>query len=179
MSDVEAKDLSAQIQELVDRKELSHSLSTDTLQKFLAELDQLRAENAAFKEQVSKLNNTAQHNREGLRRLEDRCRYMDDEIKAVKLREDAVEDRERKHWECATELKYVERQVDDHKGMLNLLLKNQTIVTRVQGNIPIGVEGMTGHTDQYGNVIPGYGGTVQQGDVNTTQTTGVDSGKPT
>lgn len=150
-----------QIETLLQDEALSHSLSTEALERMLRELDTLKKQVERLTEQCNK-DKIYKKEQEGIRvtlhnSLED---YRTQESNLAN-RESAVKHMEHTQLRDTMALEYEQIRVGDHKEVLSLILRNASINKTITGMVPVPVDGMAASTDQYGNHNPGFPGSVE------------------
>ena len=170
-------DIKQQIEALVKENSLSNSLSREALQSMLNEITRLEQDNEIYDQENKSLTLKVSSLRRDKQRLETANAELHEFQGGVELREKAVKQNEWSQMVDNLSRCHAEQRTEDHISILNLLLKNQTIVQRVQGKVPLALDGMAGIADNNGYVQqPGCSGMVGEGRVDTTTRTSIDEG---
>lgn len=170
-------DIKQQIEALVKENSLSNSLSREALQSMLNEITRLEQSNTSYIQENTSLERKVNNLKIDKQRLEVANAKLHEFQQDVELRESTVRNNEQSQMIDNLTRCHAEQRTEDHISILNLLLKNQTIVQRVQGKVPLALDGMAGIADNNGYVQqPGCSGMVGEGRVDTTTRTSIDEG---
>ena len=157
-----------EIEELLAKRALDHSMTKESLQKMLDEINELTNSNKALNAKVDDLverNAELANKNDSL--ISKNSAWCDKEDLLTK-KEAVLKNKEMEHALREKEVEHQQIRVADHKEILSLLLRNQTISQSILSHGQIPLAGTPGFTDQYGSTYPPVPGTTAAVTTSTT-----------
>ena len=163
-----------EIEELLSKRALDHSMTKESLQKMLDEINELTNSNRSLNVKADDLMERNAELANDNAKLREEIVFWTKKEDLLTKKEAVLKDREMTYELWAKEVEHQQIRVADHKEILSLLLRNQTISQSILSHGQIPLAGSPGFTDQFGSTYPPVPGTTA---AVTTSTAPIVTGK--